>query len=81
MSYGLWIRLCFGFALAPAALGALTLGCIAATLAVFWSRLYLHGGAVWFAVAWWCAFSGGLWCCDGGRDLPKAACATDNPLR
>jgi hypothetical protein len=41
------------------------LGCIVATMAILATGAYRygdgHGGALWFAAAWWLAFSTGLW--------------------
>jgi hypothetical protein len=60
-AYSLLIRGWFGVPLAAAKIVSITLGCIVAALAVLASRLYLHGGTLWFAAAWWFAFSAGLW--------------------
>ena len=66
-AYALVLRLCFDAPLAPPAVGSIALGCVLATLAVLGSRLYLHGGSLWFAAAWWFAFSAGLWRADMAR--------------
>jgi hypothetical protein len=63
-SYAILIQHYFGADLSRHAAAAITLGCILATLAVLWSGVYLHGGALWFAAFWWLAFSTGLWYCD-----------------
>jgi hypothetical protein len=59
-SYAGLLRYCFGAGLEPKAIVSITLACVAATLAVLASRLYLEGGSLWFAGAWWFAFSSGL---------------------
>lgn len=45
----------------------LPVACILATLAVLASGAYRHGGSLWFAAAWWLAFSAVLWFSDGRR--------------
>jgi hypothetical protein len=65
-TYVLLIRRFFGVALRPAAMGTIALGCVAATLAVVVSGLYLKGGGLWVAVSWWFALSLGLWLHDRG---------------
>jgi hypothetical protein len=39
--------------------------CILATSAVLATGAYRHGGGLWFAAAWWLAFSAVLWFLDG----------------
>jgi hypothetical protein len=81
-SYALLIRYCFGAGLGPKAIGSITLACVVATLGVLASRLYLVGGTLWFAGAWWFAFSGALRYQDPPRRaLVKAARPAANPLR
>jgi len=41
--------------------------CILATSAVLATGAYRHGGSLWFAAAWWLAFSAVLWFSDGRR--------------
>ncbi len=49
-------------------LGATALGCAAATAASFaLCRRFGVGSALWLAIPWWFAFSGGLWWADAGR--------------
>ncbi|MGA2188150.1 MAG: hypothetical protein ABSH33_06435 [Steroidobacteraceae bacterium] len=63
--YGILIGRLLGADLKPPALWSISLGCVAATLAVLASGIYLRYGGWWFAVAWWFAFSIGLRCHDG----------------
>jgi hypothetical protein len=67
-TYASLIRRFFGAQLAPAAIVTVALGCIAATLAVLVSGIYLQGGGLWVAVSWWFAMSLGLWVHDGRRE-------------
>jgi hypothetical protein len=60
-TYAILIRRFFAAPLTPAAVGRVVVGCIAATLAVFGSGLYLKNGGLWVAVSWWFALSLGLW--------------------
>jgi hypothetical protein len=64
VSYSLFIRAAFRVRLSVAAAVSIASGCVVVDLAVLSSGLYLHGGVVWFAVAWWFAMSLGLWCQD-----------------
>lgn len=41
--------------------------CILATWTVLATGAYRHGGSLWFAAAWWLAFSAVLWFSDGRR--------------
>jgi hypothetical protein len=66
-TYAIVIRRSFGAHLALAAIVRVVLGCIAATLAVLVSGIYLKGGGLWVAVSWWFAMSLGLWVHDGRR--------------
>jgi hypothetical protein len=45
----------------------LPVACIVATQAVLATGVYRHGGGLWFAAAWWWAFSAVLWISDGPR--------------
>lgn len=69
-SYALLIRYCFGVDFGARSIVSITLVCVVATLAVLATRLYLHGGVLWFAVAWWFAFSLGLQYHDPRDRLP-----------
>jgi hypothetical protein len=69
-SFSFLVHRYFAADLARHALASITLGCVAATLAVFWSGIYLRGGGLWFAAFWWFAFSTGLWYYDRQR-VPK----------
>ena len=81
-TYAVLIRYCFGVDLKPWDIVSITLACVMASLAVLASRLYLEGGGLWFAGAWWFAFSSGLMYYDPRRRaLAKAARAAANPLR
>ena len=68
-TYAGLIRRCFGAHLTLAAIVTVVLGCIAATMAVVVSGLYLKGGGLWVAVSWWFAMSLGLWFHDGRTRL------------
>jgi hypothetical protein len=70
-TYAILIRRSFGAHLTMSAIVAIVLGCVAATLAVLFSGIYLQGGGLWVAVSWWFAMSLGLWFYDG-RDWPPA---------
>jgi hypothetical protein len=69
-TYASLIRRFFGAHLTLSAIVAVVLGCIAATLAVFLSGIFLNGGALWVAASWWFAMSLGLWVHDGRRERP-----------
>lgn len=66
-SYAILVQRCFAARLARRALFHITLGCVAATLAVLASGIYRRGGGLWFAAPWWFTFSAGLWYHDLGR--------------
>jgi hypothetical protein len=66
-TYATLIRRFFGAHLTLSAIVTVVLGCIAATLAVLVSGIYLKGGGLWVAVSWWFAMSLGLWVHDGRR--------------
>jgi hypothetical protein len=68
-TYASLIRRFFGAHLTLAAIVTVVLGCIAATMAVVVSGLYLKGGGLWVAVSWWFAMSLGLWFYDGRTRL------------
>ena len=76
-SYASLIRRFFGAHLAPSAIARIVLGCIAATLVVLVSGIYLKGAGLWVAVSWWFAVSLGLWVHDGRNSanpsLPQSA--------
>jgi len=76
-SYASLIRRFFGAHLAPSAFARIVLGCIAATLVVLVSGIYLKGAGLWVAVSWWFAVSLGLWVHDGrssaNPSLPQSA--------
>jgi hypothetical protein len=67
LTYGISIRL-FGFyRLTLGALAMIAAGCMFATYAAFITLANVHSPGRWLlAVAWWYAFSGGLWFCDQG---------------
>lgn len=67
VTYGISIRL-FGFhELTWRALVMIGAGCMLATYAAFITLSNVHSPGRWvLAVAWWYAFSGGLWFCDQG---------------
>jgi hypothetical protein len=67
VTYGMSIRL-FGFyKLTLGALALIAVGCVFATYAAFMTLANVHSPGRWLlAVAWWYAFSGGLWFCDQG---------------
>jgi hypothetical protein len=67
-AYASLIRRFFGAHLTLAAIVTVVLGCIAATLAVLVSGIYLKAGGLWVAVSWWFAMSLGLWAHDGRRE-------------
>jgi hypothetical protein len=67
-TYATLIRRFFGAHLTLSAIVTVVLGCIAATLAVLVSGIYLKGGGLWVAVSWWFAMSLGLWVHDGRRE-------------
>lgn len=67
-AYATLIRRCLAADLGAGAASRIAAGCVAATLAVLGSGLYRQGGVLWFAAAWWFAFSVGLWYHDRGRD-------------
>ncbi len=71
LAYVMFIRAAFELTLSPAAISSIALGCVALDLLVLSSRLYLHGGVTWFAIAWWFALSFGLWFQDA-RTRPRA---------
>jgi hypothetical protein len=64
-TYASLIRRFFGARLTRSAMVTVVLGCVVATLAVLLSGIYLNGGGLWVAVAWWFAFSLGVWFYDG----------------
>jgi hypothetical protein len=66
------IRRFFGAQLTMSAIVAVVLGCVAATLAVLLSGIYLQGGGLWVAVSWWFALSLGLWFYDGRSTVHRA---------
>ncbi|MDP8983876.1 MAG: hypothetical protein M3N97_02340 [Pseudomonadota bacterium] len=66
-SYTVLVQRYFAARLARRALLRITLGCVAATLAVLASGIYMRGGGLWFAAPWWLSFSAGLWYHDLGR--------------
>ncbi len=81
-TYAMSIRRFFGVPLKAAAMGTIALGCVAATLAVVVSGLYLKGGGLWVAVSWWFALSLGLWFHDRGggfTGLARAGRRWDHP--
>jgi hypothetical protein len=67
-TYATLIRRFFGAHLTLSTIVTVVLGCIAATLAVLASGLYLKGGGLWVAISWWFAMSLGLWFHDGRRE-------------
>ena len=67
-TYATLIRRFFGAHLTLSAIVTVVLGCIAATLAVLVSGIYLKGGGLWVAASWWFAMSLGLWVHDGRRE-------------
>jgi hypothetical protein len=68
VAYGMLIRIFLAYALPAAALAKIALGCLVATLAAFiGGASYPVLGGLWLAVAWWLAFSGGLWYEDHRR--------------
>jgi hypothetical protein len=67
VSYGLSLRLFGVHRLTWAALAVIAAGCVFATYAAFIVLAAVHSTDRWLlAVAWWYAFSGGLWFCDQG---------------
>jgi hypothetical protein len=64
-AYASLIRRFFGAHLTRPAIVTVVLGCVAATLAVLLSGLYLTGRGLWVAVSWWFALSLGMWFHDG----------------
>jgi len=66
-SYALLFGFCFQATLVRHALVSVTLGCVVSSLAVLASGIYHQSGALWFAVAWWFAYSIGFWHQDRPR--------------
>jgi hypothetical protein len=65
MTYGTSIRLWHIHGLTLRALAVIGLGCVLATYAAFLALGHFHFLGRWsLPVAWWFAFSGGLWCRD-----------------
>ena len=67
VTYGLSMRLFGLYRLTPGALSLIAAGCVLATYAAFFTLANVHSLGRWMlAVAWWYAFSGGLWFWDQG---------------
>jgi hypothetical protein len=64
--YAALLRRAVGVQLRPSALVSIPLGCVVAVLAILESGVYLRSGGLGFALAWWFAFSLGLWLHDRG---------------
>ena len=68
MSYGVSIRQFRMYELPMSELALISVGCVAASCAAFFTLVHFHAlGRWWLAVLWWCAFSIGLWNCDRRR--------------
>jgi hypothetical protein len=68
VAYGILIRMFLAYALPAGAVAKIALACLVATLAAFIAGAgYPVLGGLWLAVAWWFAFSGGLWYEDRRR--------------
>jgi len=73
LSYGVLIRICWMPRLRAVALTAISLGCMLATLLAFFTLNHVAlFGRWWLAVAWWFAFSGGLWSCERWQSRASA---------
>lgn len=83
-TYSSLIRRFFGAHLTLSAIVTVALGCIAATLAVLVSGIYMLGGGLWVAGSWWFALSLGLWFYDGRRagspGLPESTQRWDDSI-
>ena len=67
VTYGISMRLFGLFRLTLGALCLMAAGCVLATYVAFFTLANAHSLGRWLlAVAWWYAFSGGLWFCDQG---------------
>jgi hypothetical protein len=67
-AYGVLIRSFLNLAFPLSSLALTSLACMFATLAAFIAgRDYAGFGGLWLALAWWFAFSGGLWYQDHRR--------------
>jgi hypothetical protein len=71
-TYATLIRRFFAAHLTLSAIVTVVLGCIAATLAVLVSGIYLKVGGLWVAISWWFAMSLGLWFHDGRTERGQA---------
>jgi Flp pilus assembly protein TadB len=68
VTYGLLIRALGIYAFTSTEFAGISIGCILAACASFFILSHFHSlGRWWLAVAWWCAFSGGLWYFDRRR--------------
>jgi hypothetical protein len=73
MTYGVCIRLFKLYRLAGIALTLISLGCVSAScLALLALTQFPFLGPWWLAIAWWYAFSGGLWFCHRRRQIPSS---------
>jgi hypothetical protein len=67
VTYGVSIRLFKIYRLSLRGLATIATACSIATYAAFLALANVHSAGRWLlAVAWWYAFSGGLWFCDEG---------------
>ena len=69
-SYAILVRIVWRVTLTPPAIASITAGCTLATLGIAALHVVLRAAGLWVALAWWFAFSLGLWYHDG---LRKAA--------
>ena len=68
LGYGFLIRALRMLEIGGSALALIALACALATGAAFHAGVHSRPlGSVSLAIAWWCAFSGGLWVRDRGR--------------